>query len=520
MKKLTAFICSLIAVLTSFCVVIGFTACNNDEGAGELNLLEENLIDDNYDNYYEIFVYSFNDSNGDGYGDLNGVTQKLDYIRDLGYTGIWLMPIMPASSYHGYDVTNYKAINSMYGTFDDYNNLITKAHEKGIKVIIDLVVNHTSREHPWFKQAIAAKTGQSAAPKYAEYYNFSNTSKDGYHNYGGGIWYEGQFDSWMPDLNLESEFVRDELDSIIKFWMELGTDGFRLDGCLYYFGSGSANANSVEVCKFIKETAVKYNPKAYVVGETWEMRSTIEQFYKSGADSFFYFPAAGNGDIVKALNGRSALEIFRSIENCQKTAGNYIPAPFLSNHDSGTSTLGRVTTRLSKDEEKIKFVYGLLSLYSGSSFTYYGDELGMVPKDNGSDPDLRVGMLWDDGGVKTKLPNGASGNADFPFGSAASQLQNTSSILSYYKLCNNARNAFPALMRGTAERKVLSDTQVLYMTKTYKDQTIKIVVNLGTESKTVNEVEGTLAQSICVTGSIKQSGTSLTMPKYSIAILT
>ena len=522
MKKLTTFICSLVAVLTSLCAVIGFTACTPDGGEGQkLNLLEENLIDDNYDNYYEIFVYSYNDSDGDGFGDLNGVTQKLDYIRDLGYTGIWLMPIMPASSYHGYDVTNYKAINPMYGTFDDYDNLIKTAHDKGIKVIIDLVVNHTSRDHTWFKQALAYWQGKSSNSRYANYYNFSKTDphNNKYQN-DGGVWYEGQFDSWMPDLNLEDEGVREEIDSIIKFWIEKGTDGFRLDGCLYYFGSGSANAKSVEACKFIKETAVKYNPNAYIVGETWDMRSTIEQFYKSGADSFFYFPAAGDGDIVKALNGNSALEIYRSIENAQKTAGDYIPAPFIANHDAGSSKLGRVTTRLSKNEEKIKFVYGLLSLYSGSSFTYYGDEIGMVPKDNGSDPDLRVGMLWDGNEVKTKLPNGASGQAEFPFGSVESQLQNTGSILNYYKLCNNARNAFPALMRGKVTRTVLDDTQVLYMTKTYKEQTIIVVVNLGTESKTVNDVSGTLAQSICVTGSISQSGTSLTMPKYSIAILT
>ncbi|MDE6586401.1 MAG: alpha-amylase, partial [Clostridia bacterium] len=444
---------------------------------------------------------------------------ELDYIRDLGYTGIWLMPIMPSSSYHGYDVTDYKNINSMYGTLADYTNLVSEAHSKGIKVIIDLVVNHTSKDHPWFKSALAYKKGQSGgSSKYANYYNFATKQQDKYHN-DGGIWYEGQFDSWMPDLNLEDEGLRNEIDSIIKFWLDKGTDGFRLDGCLYYFGSGSVNAKSVEVCKFIKDTAVKYNPKAYVVGETWDSKSTIEEFYKSGADSFFYFPSAGNGDIVKALNSNSALGIFRAIENCQKAAGDYIPAPFLSNHDAGTGTLGRVSTRLSKDEAKIKFAYGLLSMFSGSTFTYYGDEIGMIAKDNKNDPDLRVGMLWEDSGVKTRLPAGATGNAEFLFGSVEAQLEDNNSILNYYKLCNNARNAFPALMRGKAERKVLEDTQVLYMTKTYKNESVTVVINLGTENKTV-EAEGTLAQTICVNGSIKQSGTALSMPGYSIAILT
>ena len=116
-KKLTAIICTVVAALTCFCAVIGFSACKKD--GGSVTLLEENIIDDNYDNYYEIFVYSYCDSDGDGYGDLNGITQKLDYIRDMGYTGIWLMPIMPAASYHGYDVTDYYSVNKKYGTLQD-----------------------------------------------------------------------------------------------------------------------------------------------------------------------------------------------------------------------------------------------------------------------------------------------------------------------------------------------------------------------------------------------------------------
>ncbi|MDE7265055.1 MAG: alpha amylase [Clostridia bacterium] len=524
-KKLSTIICALIAALTFVFAAVGFTACDKDDAS--LNLLDENILDDNYDNYYEIFVYSYNDSDGNGVGDLNGVTEKLGYLRDLGYTGIWLMPIMPSSSYHGYDVTDYYNINPTYGTLDDYDNLVETAHEMGIKVIIDLVVNHTSKDHPWFKAALAYQKGQSGgSAKYSSYYNFSRTQLDHYHN-DGGIYYEGQFDSYMPDLNLEEESVRSEIDNIIKFWLERDTDGFRLDGCLYYCGSGSVNAKSVEVCNFIKETAVKYNPKAYIVGEAWDIRSTIVQFYGSGADSFFYFPAAGNGDIAKAVNSKSALEIFRSINNCQTAAGDYIPAPFLSNHDSGSGLLGRIAVKMARDADKIKFAYGLLSLFSGSTFTYYGDEVGMIAKDANNDPDLRVGMLWDNEGTgKTMLPPGASGEAEFLFGSVADQLKDTSSILNYYKLCNNARNAFPALMRGTAERTVLDDSNILLMTKTYKntalnvDQTLTIVVNLADTAKTVGNISGELAQQICVSGSIKQSGTTLSMPKYSIAILT
>lgn len=145
MKKfLKCVLLALICAVTVCAVVLPLSACKDKK----LNLLEENIIDDKYDNYYEIFVASFKDTNGDGCGDLNGVAEKMDYIRDMGYTGIWLMPINPCSSYHGYDVTDYYGINPKYGTLDDYKNLLEVAHEKGVKVIIDLVVNHTSWNHP------------------------------------------------------------------------------------------------------------------------------------------------------------------------------------------------------------------------------------------------------------------------------------------------------------------------------------------------------------------------------------
>ncbi|MDE6869007.1 MAG: alpha amylase [Clostridia bacterium] len=516
-KKLSTILCALIAAFTFVFAAIGFTACDKNP---ELNLLDENILDDNYDNYYEIFVYSFNDTDGDGYGDLNGVTEKLDYLRDLGYTGIWLMPIMPSASYHGYDVTDYYNINSKFGTLEDYDNLLEKAHELGIKVIIDLVVNHTSSQHPWFTSALNYHNGRTSDATYANWYNFSATQQPNYYQ-NGDVWYEGQFDYAMPDLNLENAAVKAEIDKIVKFWIERGTDGFRLDGCLYYSTNRSL---SVDFCGYIKECATKYNENAYIVGEAWEGRTTIQSFYESGADSFFYFPAAGNGEIAKSVISQSAVELYASLHYCELTSAGGIAAPFLSNHDNGVA---RIAARMSRDEDKIKFAYGVLSLFSGSTFTFYGDEVGMVAKMATNDPDLRVGMLWDSKRTgMTQLPPGATGEADFLFGSVADQLKDSGSILNYYKLCNNARNAFPALMRGSVTRQKMDDSAILYITKAYQnasldiDQTLTIVVNLADTAKTVENVAGTLAQQICVSGSIKHSGTTLSMPKYSIAILT
>ena len=162
----------------------------------------------------------------------------------------------------------------------------------------------------------------------------------------------------------------------------------------------------------------------------------------------------------------------------------------------------------------------MLSLYTGNTFTYYGDEIGMTAKNAASDLDLRVGMLWDNAKTNVTTPPPYA-ETDYAFDGVEEQLKDSNSILNYYKLCNNARNAFPALMRGSFDRiSSLSNTDVLAFKKTYKDQTITVIVNLATTEKKVEGVEGTLAQSICVSGKIGRSGTSLTMPKYSIAILT
>ena len=205
------------------------------------------------------------------------------------------------------------------------------------------------------------------------------------------------------------------------------------------------------------------------------------------------------------------------MRNSYNMSGDYVSAPFLSNHDNG---VGRIANRMSKNEEKIKFAYGLLSMYSGNTFTYYGDEIGMTANNASSDPDLRVAMLWNNAQTNMTKNPPASGTA-YTFDGVEEQLKNKNSILNYYKLCNNARNAFPALMRGKFERiSSVVGSNVIAFKKTYNDQTITIAINLAAKDNTIEGIEGTLAQSICVTGNIKQKGTTLNMPKYSIAILT
>nr|WP_268794539.1 alpha-amylase family glycosyl hydrolase [Paenibacillus sp. DMB20] len=201
------------------------------------------------DVYYEIFVRSFYDSDGDGIGDLKGVIEKLDYLNDgnseteddLGVTGIWLMPVNPSPSYHGYDVTDYRSIHPDYGTIEDFRTLTAEAHKRGIKVIMDLVVNHTSSEHPWFKEAADDKNSEKrdwyvwAEDQGKEAAGSSAAGSGNPWHEMNGTHYMGTFWSGMPDLNFDNPKVREEMKDTGKFWLEQGADGFRLDAAKHIY---------------------------------------------------------------------------------------------------------------------------------------------------------------------------------------------------------------------------------------------------------------------------------------------
>ena len=505
---------SLSAIVLCFALLLPMAACGGD------GLPEENLIDDSYDNYYEIFPYSFCDSDGNGIGDLKGITEKLDYVRDLGYTGIWLTPVNKTNSYHGYDVVDYKAINPALGTMEDFEDLLSKAHELGIRVIMDLVVNHTSNMNTWFQNGLAAAKAGNVTDPYYDYYNFSSVKLDGYEKYGS-VFAEARFSSSMPDLNLDSEAVRREFADIIGFWMDEGLDGFRLDAVRYYY-YGDTQA-CVDFTGWIKQEAVKHNPNAYVIGEDWASASEIEQFYESGADSFFCFPTQGadgyiNQVIADAMHpvepvpAQAANRYFNSMLTVSSMAKGHIPAPFLCNHDTA-----RIAGVLMRDETRIKFAYGLLSMYAGNTFTYYGDEIGMLGSAN--DPAKRVGMRWTDDTKAIYPPDADTSFNYYAFDSVEKQLKDDDSILNYYKACNRARNAFPAIMRGEAERISCEAEGVLAVKKTYQDSSVTIVINFSSGNVQVNGLSGELKQAVCVDGSVSGSGSSLSMPGFSIAIL-
>ena len=495
---------------------------------------ELNIIDDNYRNYYEIFVYSFYDTDGDGIGDLNGVTEKLDYIKDMGFNGIWLMPIMPSTTYHKYDVVDYYNIDEEYGTLEDFKNLLKEAHDRDIRVIIDFVMNHSSKQNPWFQEACTylRSLGEGEEPDltvcpYVDYYHFSRENQSGYRKVAGSDWYyEGQFDDIMPDLNLESQEVRDEFEKIADFWIDLGVDGFRMDAAMHY-DEKNLSLN-LEVIYWFYNYCLSSNPEFYTVSEVWASEATIANYYESQTPSMFNFAgSSAEGVIVKtAMGSGNANKFVDAMIDYQATYSernpNYIDAPFLTNHDQV-----RVANNLIGDEAKLKMAAGLLLTMSGSPFVYYGEEIGMKSAGK-KDENKRLPMVWsatDQTGM-TMGPKDADKGVEMNFPAVDEQILDESSLLNYYKRALRIRNENPEIARGTIEKvEALCDGHQAAITKTYNGSVIGIVYNTSEESMTV-DLTGTELENMTIRGyltvdkeKVLLEEHTLDMPARSICIL-
>ena len=480
---------------------------------------EYDIPDDNYRNFYEIFVASFQDSDGDRVGDINGVTSKLDYLKEMGYTGIWLMPISPSPSYHKYDVVNYYDVDRSYGTLDDFVRLCQEAHKRDIKVITDMVINHSSSSNPWFLEAADAYVNGKKSP-YLVYYNFSDYPQYGYSQYGNtGKYYESRFVDTMPDLNLDSLSVRNEIVSIMKFWIDKGADGFRLDACTSYY-TGKEDKN-VEFLSWLNEEARKLKEDIYIVGEAWTGDNVIKQYYTSGIDSFFQFSLSNaEGTIASVLKNSNPQLLYRNaLKNSVSLAQGHIPAVFLDNHD-----MTRITTAIGRSKlERIKFAYGLLGMMNGAVFTYYGTEIGMIG--SRKDENYRIAMLWDSNKTDAlcKNPPGVS-QTEYAYEGVAQQQKDSGSILNYHKAINLLRNRYPEIGRGEIDFiNELCNKTVMVVTKSCNDSTIAIAINFSeTESAQLDFSETGYKYSTAVSAygqKAESKGDVLTLPPYTIAIL-
>lgn len=496
------------------------------------NSVELNIIDDKYRNWYEIFVHSFYDTDNDGIGDLNGVTEKLDYIKEMGFNGIWLMPIHPSPTYHKYDVKDYYAIDPQYGTLEDFDNLITEAHNRGIRVIIDLVVNHSSSDHPYFMEACdyIRENGEPGG-KYGDYYKFlKNYNQTGYSNVSGtNYYYESRFWSGMPDLNLDSENVRSEIVDIMEYWLtDHNVDGFRLDAVTSYY-TGDV-AKNVDFLSWLNTEAKNIKPECYIVGEAWVGSDyLINRYYESGVDSFFLFTGAqATGNIATYVKQQSGKRLGEWMMTLQDTYTSGILAPFLGNHDTmrpGSFMPG---------EENVKMAAGVMAMMNGGTFVYYGEEIGMLSKGgNQSDPAKRIAMKWKakniyEGCCYLPPENTHVDESSYKYPSVEEQLEDPGSILNYYRIAMQLRNRFPSIARGEIENlHDGSSNYICMLRKTYEDESIIIIINLDTFEQTLTldrealgatEIVGKLYIDVTKEATWNEDGT-LVLPAQSIVIL-
>ncbi len=513
-----------------------FVAENALEAMQHINTQELNIIDDNYRNVYEIFPYSFCDGNGDKIGDIQGIISKLDYIKFLGFNAIWLTPVQPSPTYHKYDTTDYYAIDPEFGTMADYEKLIEECHKRGIDIYMDLVVNHTSNSHTWFTQAtqylrslLPTETPSVADCKYVDYFVFQKESKSGFSKVAGTeYYYECQFWTGMPDLNLDSALVREEIDKIVSFWLDKGVDGFRLDAVTsYYTGNHEKN---IQFLTWLNDCVKSKKPDAYIVGECWENSVIYTNYYASGCDSFFNFDFAVNsGTIASVLRGGNATVYGNnivSIENMMQAKNpNGISAGFTSNHDNA-----RVAGTVPGAKGKLKMAQAMAMMIGGSYYLYYGDEVGM--KGSGDDENKRAPMQWmEDPYGKGMCKGCTTKDIEHTNGTVLSQQADKNSLYYYVQQAARIRNTFPEIARGeTTVITECSNAQVVVLKKEYKGEELLIVMNVSENPQTVDlskvSINGNTAGEFQVVGTLLDTaefvtveGSTLQMPGFSIEFL-
>ena len=437
--------------------------------------------------FYEIFVRSYSDSDGDGIGDFQGLIDKLDYLNDgdpattgdLGVTGIWLMPVAQSPSYHGYDVTDYLTIEEDYGTNADFRRFLDEAHRRGIAVIVDLVMNHTSREHPW-----VLESRRPGVPR--ETWYIWDATPDFYANpWGGPAWhqdglryYYGMFWEGMPDLNYRNGDVTGEMYDIIRFWLEdMAVDGFRLDAVRHLIEEGETQANTPETHAWLRgfhRYVHDLDPDALMVGEIWDTTANVAPYVGDELNIAFEFDIGGAiKDALLDKNGTKLIEAWSRVLAAYPE-GQY--APFLTNHDQN-----RIMTQLRMDEGAMMAAATLLLTSPGVPFIYYGEEigqLGMKP-----DEDIRRPMAWDGsllGGFTTGVP-WRSLPAQHETRNVAEQSAEPDSLLSHYRDLIALRNAHPALHTGAMTLVESDFSGVVSYLRQEGDEVILVVVNVDDE---------------------------------------
>lgn len=477
---------------------------------------------------YEIFVQSFYDSNGDGIGDFNGVTKKLDHVKELGANAIWFMPVMESPSYHKYDVTNYKSVHPDYGTMEDFKSLIAEAHKKDIKIVIDLIINHTSNKHPWFLESQKSRDNPfrdyyvwAQKDTIADFINKKTITLDSdnirqWHDPGfGEDYYYGFFYGGMPDLNFDNPKVREEIYEIGRFWLEkVGVDGFRLDAAKHIFPDDRPLDNHAFWKEFRdKMTAIK--PDIYLVGEVYDKKEIVAP-YLPGLPALFNFDF--HYTLIESFKKEDGMLLARKqkevLDFYKEITPDFIDATISSNHDQP-----RLLNSLDENPKKMKLATNILMTMPGAPYLYYGEEIGMLGKK--PDENIREPFLWDmkanDKGRATWINPVYS--IDETVTPLAIQKSMSTSYFNHYKEIIKLRNSNRALALGDLE---LYEGElpgpVMAFFRKHADQEVVVFHNLSDQTIVLDAPEeaGSLLYSY---GNAKWEGGNVTLPAYSSLVL-
>ena len=409
--------------------------------------------------FYEIFVGSFSDSDGDGIGDLRGVINRMDYLNDgdpasgksLGVEGIWLTPVFASSTYHKYDVTDFYRIDPAFGTLEDLQELIALCHERDVKLILDLPLNHTGTNNLWFTRFRNAHLMNNPSHEYYDFFvwvpeggktpagrRFASLS-------GTDVLYECNFSDNMPELNYDNEKVRQAALDVAAYWLDVGVDGFRFDAAKYiYYGEHEANA---AFWTWYMDELKKISPHIYTVAEVWDGDGIINRYLKA-FNCFHFSTSQVDGLIAETALGGDVNKFTQStqnyIESIQAINPEAMNIPFIANHDTD-----RAAGFLTVASGCMQVAANLYILSPGSPFIYYGEEIGMKGSRGGANTDAnrRLAMRWGDGDT-VRDPTGSTYDTS-KFATVADRENSKGSILWYYRRLIALRKANPEIARGT-----------------------------------------------------------------------
>lgn len=442
--------------------------------------------------FYQCFVRMYKDSDGDGKGDFKGLISKLDYLKSLGIGGIWLMPIMESiDNDHGYCVIDYRAVETDYGTMEDFKKLIAEAHKRKIGIILDFVVNHTSSEHPFFQNA---RTGWMAdyrswyiwEPVYPGTWSIQDAAQDSWIKTGNGYYFSG-FWAINADLNFRNPSVRNYMNDTFRYWLNLGIDGYRFDAVAHLIENGPGGymeqKESHLYFKELRKIADQY-PGTFMVCENGAIA-----YMGNGQDEFNSgFSFGFNYALMQMVNGRFCNELANMVKTwiCKAPAGAFYSV-FLANHDTFAGQ--RVFEQLHGDLNKCKVAASVLLTLPGIPFIYYGEEIGMTSLNSyRGDLNLRTPMQWTAGpqaGFTTGTPF-RKPNVNYTNFNVETEIADPASLLNHYKKLIAARNSSSALSQGEFLPVRSSYPLAIYSSlRVFQNENVLVAVNFGSRNTNV-----------------------------------